>query len=205
MKSNPQVIEPFRKGLASTPGESQKDSLEFAAELILKSVGEDATREGLLRTPHRFSKAIREVCVGYTMTLEDAIGQGVFAAEGKGLVAVRETEFHSLCEHHLLPFYGAVSVAYYPNEKILGLSKIPRIVEVYSKRLQVQERLTREICEAIQKSVEPRAVLVRAHAHHLCMRMRGIEASGSETTTEFSWGLESLSEIERERLFKSVD
>lgn len=205
MKPNSSSVEPIRKHLPTSTGDSQKDSLEFAAELILKSVGEDTAREGLLRTPHRFSKAIREVCVGYTMTLEDAIGQGVFAAEGKGLVSVRETEFHSLCEHHLLPFYGAVSVAYYPAEKILGLSKVPRIVEVFSKRLQVQERLTREICEAIQKSVEPRAVLVRAHAHHLCMRMRGVEASGSETTTEYSWGLENLTEVERDRLFKSVD
>lgn len=185
--------------------ESEKDSLVVAGELILSSVGEDLQREGIVRTPYRFAKAIREVCVGYTKTVEDAVGEGVFEAEGKGLVAVKDVEFYSLCEHHMLPFFGKVSVAYYPREKILGLSKIPRLVEVFSKRFQVQERLTRQVAEGVVKVVQPRAVVVKVTASHMCMQMRGVETQKSETTTEYSTGIDLLSNDEKERLFKSID
>lgn len=177
---------------------------ELASELILKSVGEDLEREGLERTPVRFAKALREICSGYAMTLEDAIGQGVFPAEGKGLVSVREIEYHSLCEHHMLPFYGKATVAYYPDQSILGLSKIPRILDLYSKRFQVQERLTRQIAEAIESSIQPRAVVVRITGTHLCMKMRGVAKQQSETVTEYSLGIEKLSAIELEAIRRSV-
>ena len=185
-------------------GSSETDPLALAGETILKSVGEDLAREGLHRTPHRFAKAVREICTGYAQTVEEAVGEGVFAAEGRGLISVKDVEFYSMCEHHMLPFFGKVSVAYYPEDKILGLSKIPRIVEVFSKRFQVQERLTRQVAEAIEKMVEPRAVLVRVCAAHLCMQMRGVETQGSHTTTEFSLGLERLGTDEKERLFASM-
>lgn len=175
-----------------------------AAELILESIGEDLNREGLIRTPERFAKAIQELCSGYQITKEQAIGAGVFAAEGSGLVSVKNIEFHSLCEHHLLPFFGNVSVAYYPDKKILGLSKIPRVVEMFARRLQVQERLTREIAETIQSAIGARAVVVRVSGEHLCMKMRGVEKQNSETTTEVTLGLENLTEDQKQRLFASL-
>jgi len=177
---------------------------EKAAELILRSVGEDITREGLQRTPQRFAKAMRELCSGYSMTLKEAIGEGAFAGEGKGLVSVKNIEFYSMCEHHMLPFMGKVSVAYYPEKKILGLSKIPRIVDMFARRFQVQERLTRQIAEAIGDSITPRAVGVQMTGTHMCMMMRGVEKQASETTTEFFIGLENLTELEKTRLSESL-
>lgn len=177
---------------------------EKAAELILKSVGEDITREGLQRTPQRFAKAMRELCSGYQMKLKDAVGEGVFASEGKGLVSVKNIEFYSMCEHHMLPFLGKVSVAYYPGKKILGLSKIPRIVDMFARRFQVQERLTQQIAEAVGDSISPRAVGVKMTASHMCMMMRGVEKQASETTTEFFLGLEGLTDHEKNRLSESL-
>lgn len=175
-----------------------------AARLILQQVGEDATREGLLRTPERFAKALTEICSGYGKTLADVIGEGVFAAEGNGLVAVNRIEFFSLCEHHMLPFWGHVSVAYYPGKQILGLSKVARVVELFARRLQVQERLTREVGDAIHEAVAPRAVGVRVKASHTCMMMRGVQKQQSETLTESFLNMESLSPLERDRLLGSL-
>jgi GTP cyclohydrolase I len=191
---------------ARTPmaAEDIKCLASSAAELILTSVGEDLNREGLERTPARFAKAMREIMTGYAITLKDAIGEGAFAAEGKGLVSVKNVEFYSMCEHHMLPFFGKVSVAYYPGEKILGLSKIPRIVEMFSRRFQVQERLTRQIGQAVGEAISPRAVIVKMTGSHMCMMMRGVEKQASETTTEFSLGVESLTETEKSRLYSSL-
>lgn len=177
---------------------------ETAAELILKSVGEDIQREGLIRTPIRFAKAIREMCSGYATTLQDAVGEGVFHSEGQGLVTVKDVEFYSFCEHHMLPFFGKVSVAYYPDRKILGLSKISRITELYGRRFQVQERLTKQIAEGVQSSIQPRAVVVRVTASHMCMMMRGVKKQNSETSTEFAFGLDQLSETERTRIWTGI-
>jgi GTP cyclohydrolase I len=210
LKAKLEEAHSLRKGLstgfipAGKMPEVSLDMTETAAELILRSAGEDLTREGLLRTPQRFSKAMRELCSGYGLSLADAVGEGVFDAEGKGLVSVKCVEFYSLCEHHMLPFFGSASVAYYPGTKILGLSKVPRIVDLFSRRFQVQERLTREIAEAIQESISPRAVVVRMTGTHLCMVMRGVKKQDSETTTEFVLGLENLSELEKSRLFGSL-
>jgi GTP cyclohydrolase I len=180
------------------------DELRTAAELIIKSVGEDASREGLERTPQRFAKAMREICAGYQLTALDAVGEGVFPGEG-GIVSVRDVDFFSLCEHHMLPFWGRVSVAYLPHEKILGLSKIPRLIDVFARRLQVQERLTRQIAEGIQTTVAPRAVVVRVSGAHMCMMMRGVRKTGSETVTEFSLGLEQLSPDIVARLWRAIE
>lgn len=178
---------------------------ETAAQLILRQVGEDEKREGLVETPRRFAKALGEICSGYRKTLAEVIGQGVFKAEGNGLVAVQNVEFFSLCEHHMLPFWGQVSVAYYPDRQILGLSKVARVVELFARRLQVQERLTREVATGIAEAVSPRAVGVRIKAAHTCMMMRGVQKQKSETVSEYFHKLESLSESERVRLFKSLD
>jgi len=195
---------PPRSGNGPMPAEDVKCIASTAAELILTAVGEDLEREGLERTPARFAKALREICSGYAMTLKDAVGEGAFAAEGKGLVAVKDVEFFSLCEHHMLPFFGKVTVAYYPGEKILGLSKIPRIVDLFARRFQVQERLTRQIGEAIGEAIAPRAVVVTVTGSHMCMMMRGVEKQASTTTTEYSLGVETLTETEKARLYAGL-
>lgn len=183
---------------------STSQSTEEAAKLILQSVGEDLNRKGLQQTPIRFAKAMGEICAGYTMTLKDAIGEGAFTAEGKGLVSVRNIEFYSMCEHHMLPFTGKASIAYYPDKKILGLSKLPRIVDMFARRFQVQERLTKQIAEGVVESIAPRAVAVKMTATHMCMMMRGVEKQASETTTEIFLGAETLTELEKVRLFASL-
>lgn len=180
------------------------DSGKLAAELILKQVGENPERGGLIDTPERFSKALAELCSGYKRTLQEVVGSGIFAAEGSGLVAVKKIEFFSLCEHHLLPFWGHASIAYYPGKSILGLSKIARVVDLYARRLQVQERLTREIAIGIEQAVSPRAVAVRIEAAHACMMMRGIEKQHSLTATEHFENIDALSSIECERLFHAL-
>lgn len=202
LKNLPKLV--LRSGAGAMAADDAKCLASSAAELILTAVGEDLHREGLDRTPERFAKALREICSGYTTTLADAIGEGVFPAEGKGLVSVKRIEFYSMCEHHMLPFFGVASVAYYPSKQILGLSKIPRIVEMFSRRFQVQERLTRQIGEAIGEAIAPRAVVVKMTGSHMCMMMRGVEKQGSETTTEFSLGVETLTETEKARLYSSL-
>lgn len=172
---------------------------------LLNQMGENPEREGLLKTPERFEKAMRELTSGYHLTPFDAVGEGVFAAEGSGLITVKDIEFFSLCEHHLLPFWGHISISYLPNEKILGLSKLARVVEVYARRLQVQERLTREVADAISRLVDARAVFVKVEAHHMCMMMRGVRKNDSTTQTEFGIGMDQISDAERERMWQSVE
>ncbi|MCB1049302.1 MAG: GTP cyclohydrolase I FolE [Acidobacteria bacterium] len=177
---------------------------ERAATLLLQFAGEDLTREGLKRTPERFAKAMGFLFSGYDKTPEQVLGQGVFEAEGSGLVSVREVEFFSLCEHHMLPFWGKASVAYYPSQKIVGLSKIPRLVDLFARRLQVQERLTRQVADALMEAIEARAVGVRVEAEHMCMMMRGVEKQCSHTASEYFLGIHDLSAVERDRLFQSL-
>jgi GTP cyclohydrolase I len=137
------------------------EQFSMAASLILRASGEDVEREGLERTPERFRKAMIHLLSGYEKTPQDVVGEGVFKAEGTGLVSVRDVEFYSLCEHHMLPFWGKASVAYYPRKKILGLSKIPRLVDLFARRFQVQERLTEQLSNAMVELLSPRAVAVR--------------------------------------------
>lgn len=175
-----------------------------AAKLMLTAANEDPAREGLKRTPHRFAKAFEHLCSGYHKTAADVVGEGVFAAEGSGLVSVCDVEFYSLCEHHMLPFWGKASVAYYPGEKILGLSKIPRIVDLHARRLQVQERVTEAIAADIAALIKPRAIVVQIEAQHLCMMMRGVEKQGSYTTTEASRNDGLVNETQMQRLYASL-
>jgi GTP cyclohydrolase IA len=150
---------------------------------LLTNLGEDPSREGLVRTPQRVEEALREMTQGQTQTVEEVVGQGVFEEDCSEMVLVKDIEFYSLCEHHLLPFYGRVHVAYIPNRKIIGLSKLPRIVDVFARRLQVQERMTVQIAQAIEKVLEPKGVGVVADAAHLCMMMRGVQKQNSSTMT----------------------
>ena len=155
---------------------------ELIRELLV-NIGEDPDREGLVRTPERVEKSLKELTKGSQQTIEDAVGKGLFREDCSEMVIVKDIEFYSLCEHHMLPFYGRVHVAYIPDGRILGLSKIPRIVDVFARRLQVQERLTVQIAEAIQEVLNPKGVGVVADAAHLCMMMRGVQKQNSSTMT----------------------
>ena len=165
------------------PVETLVDPLATQARAMLAHLGEDPARPGLAETPERFAKAMRFLTGGYEVEPAEVVGRGIFPAEGAGLVVVRDVEFHSLCEHHILPFFGRVHVAYLPGERIIGLSKIPRLVDLYARRLQVQERIVEQVADALVKLLEPKGVLVIAEARHLCMAMRGVEKQHSETAT----------------------
>ncbi|MCK9342627.1 MAG: GTP cyclohydrolase I FolE [Massilibacteroides sp.] len=170
--------------------ESNKNQLEIRDELaqhykkVLELIGEDTTREGLLKTPMRVAKAMQFLTQGYDQDPEAILRSAMFKEENyKQMVIVKDIDFYSLCEHHILPFFGKVHVAYVPNKHITGLSKIPRIVEVFARRLQIQERLTLQIKECIQNTLDPLGVMVVIEAKHMCMQMRGVEKQNSVTTT----------------------
>lgn len=156
------------------------------AELVreqLRRLGEDPDRPSLRGTPERVAKAMMWLTRGYRSTVEDALGSGVFEEQHDNMVMVKDIELYSLCEHHMLPFFGKVHVAYIPDGRLLGLSKVPRLVDVFARRLQVQERLTDQIADAIQEAAHPSGVGVVVEAYHLCMMMRGVEKQNSKTIT----------------------
>jgi len=155
---------------------------------ILEHLGEDPKREGLVRTPLRAEKALKFLTSGYHTDLDKIVNGALFKVKYDEMVIVKDIEFFSMCEHHMLPFYGKVHVAYLPNERVIGLSKIPRIVDMFARRLQVQERLTQEIAETIQNVLDPRGVGVVVEAQHFCMMMRGVEKQHSGTVTSAMLG-----------------
>ncbi|HXG45916.1 MAG TPA: GTP cyclohydrolase I FolE [Gemmatimonadales bacterium] len=165
--------------------------ISFQAEVrsILAALGEDPDRPGLLQTPERVEKALRWLTKGYEMTVADAVGDALFEEQHNSMILVRDIELYSLCEHHLLPFFGRAHVAYIPKGRIVGLSKLPRIVEVFARRLQVQERLSDQIADAIMEVLEPHGVGVLIEAVHLCMAMRGVEKQNSRTVTNAVRGI----------------
>ena len=150
---------------------------------LLKEIGEDPARGGLLKTPERVDKSLRFLTRGYTMSVKEVIGDAMFEESHQSMILVRDIELYSLCEHHMLPFFGRAHVAYIPNGKIVGLSKLPRIVEVFARRLQVQERLTDQVAKAIEEVLDPLGVGVVIEADHMCMMMRGVEKQNSRTIT----------------------
>ncbi len=162
------------------------ESQDAYADIVrqqLALLGEDPDREGLVRTPERVAKAMSFLTGGYAMTVDDVVGSALFEEEHENMVMVRDIELYSMCEHHMLPFFGKAHVAYIPNGKIVGLSKLPRIVEVFARRLQVQERLTEQVAKAIEEVLAPRGVGVVIEAFHMCMMMRGVEKQNSRTIT----------------------
>jgi GTP cyclohydrolase I len=156
---------------------------------ILGDLGENPNREGLKKTPHRVAKALRELTSGYRVDVDAMINNALFTETYDEMVLVRDITFYSMCEHHMLPFFGRAHVAYLPNKKIIGLSKIPKLVEIFARRLQVQERLTLQIANTLNEKLKPRGVAVVMEARHLCMEMRGAESHLSPTTTSCMLGI----------------
>jgi len=180
-------------------------TIRDAIEIILTQLGENPEREGLKATPIRVEKMYRETCSGYQQNLKEIVNGAVFHEKSNGMVLVKDIEFYSLCEHHMLPFFGMVHVAYLPDEKIIGLSKIPRIVDMYAHRLQVQERLTTQIMEAIEEILQPKGCGVLIEASHLCAMMRGVKKDQAKLiTTNFS-GLFLKDETIRSDFFNQVN
>jgi len=169
--------------------EKGSDPLEGAIHTMLRELGEDPKREGLLRTPGRVAKSLRFLTSGYHQELDKIFNGALFPVAYDEMVIVKDIEIFSLCEHHLLPFFGRCHVAYIPNQKVIGLSKIPRVVDVFAKRLQIQERLTTQIAEALTERIKPQGVGVIIEAKHLCMIMRGVEKQNSVAVTSHMTGV----------------
>lgn len=174
---------------SSRPGASRPDERladvpfeSIVAELI-RRCGDDPEREGMLKTPERVKKSLEFLTSGYDRTAADAIGDALFEEQHKNMILVKDIELYSMCEHHLLPFFGKAHVAYIPNGRIMGLSKTARLVEVFSRRFQVQERLTEQVAEAVWNTIDPLGVAVVVEAYHLCMMMRGVQKQNSKTIT----------------------
>lgn len=169
--------------------DKDKKHLEKITKSLLESIGEDPNREGLLKTPQRVAKSWEFLSKGYDEDLDTLINNAIFEESAKDMVIVKNIEFYSLCEHHLIPFHGKAHVAYIPDGKIIGLSKIPRIIDHYSKRLQVQERLTNQIANTLQDILKPKGVAVVMEGKHFCMLMRGVQKQNSIATTSAMLGL----------------
>jgi len=156
---------------------------------VLEHIGEDPTREGLLKTPSRVAKALQFLTEGYHQDPKEILNQALFTSSNDEMVVVRDIEFYSMCEHHMLPIIGRVHVAYIPDGKVVGLSKIPRIVNVFARRLQIQEQMTEQIADAISDTIKPKGVAVVVHARHMCMEMRGVQKINSTTVSSALRGL----------------
>ncbi len=210
--------EPVETATAERPGEvpaqvaaeaarvelAQASTQQIYAEL-LRRVGEDPARDGLLRTPERMNKAMQFLTRGYRQSVEEVLHGALFDVDYDEMVIVKDIEFYSQCEHHLLPFFGKAHIAYVPQGKVIGLSKIPRIVDVFARRLQVQERLTREVAEAIEDAIQPQGVGVVMEAQHLCMMMRGVEKQNSSTVTSAMLGVFKTQQQTRNEFLSLLD
>jgi GTP cyclohydrolase I len=181
MKPNEAVVKMMQPKL-------DEESIASMMKKILLKIGEDPTREGLVRTPDRAEKALRFLTSGYQTDVQSIVNGALFNQKVDEMVVVKDIEFYSMCEHHLLPFFGTMHVAYLPKDKVIGLSKIPRIVDMFARRLQLQERLTQDVAQTIQDVLEPRGVGVICEARHFCMMMRGVEKQHSGTVTSAMLG-----------------
>ena len=177
-----------KKGILQAMPLPKPGTLAENVRAILNGIGEDPEREGLLRTPDRVEEALKFLTGGYAANIPKIVNGALFAVDYDEMVIVKDVEFFSMCEHHMLPFYGKAHIAYIPNGKVIGLSKIPRIVDVFARRLQVQERMTQEIAQTLMDILKPKGVAVTCEAQHLCMMMRGVEKQHSATVTSAMLG-----------------
>lgn len=184
---------------------AEQARLQEAVQMILKAIGEDPSREGLLKTPSRVAKSFAFLTKGYAEDPKAIINGAIFEESHDKMIVVKNIEFYSLCEHHLLPFFGTACVAYIPNKKIVGLSKIARMVEMYARRLQVQERMTQQIAETIQDSLSPQGTAVYIEASHMCMQMRGVEKRGATMVTSAMLGVFRENLATREEFFSIMN
>ena len=183
---------------------SEGDRLESVIDRMLRELGEDPGRDGLIRTPSRVARSLRYLTSGYRQDLDKVLNEALFPVAYDEMVIVKDIEVFSLCEHHLLPFFGRCHVAYIPNQKVIGLSKIPRVVDVFAKRLQIQERLTVQIAEALMERIKPQGVGVIIEAKHLCMIMRGVEKQNSLAVTSHMMGVFRDCELTRAEFLRLV-
>ncbi len=179
--------------------------LEGAVFKVLELIGEDPNREGLLKTPHRVAKALEFLTEGYRLDPKEILNEALFTSSNDEMVLVRDIEFYSLCEHHMLPIIGRAHVAYIPDGKVVGLSKIPRIVNVFARRLQIQEQMTEQIADAIEETIKPKGVAVVLHARHMCMEMRGVEKINSTTVSSALRGLFKRDERTRNEFYNLIN
>jgi GTP cyclohydrolase I len=184
---------------------NQKTTVEDSVRQILSHIGEDPAREGLVKTPYRVARAYEYLTKGYDQDPKEVINKAMFTEDYQEMVLVKDIDFFSLCEHHLLPFFGRANVAYIPQHRIVGLSKVARLVEVFSRRLQVQERLTTQVANTIMEELDPLGVGVIIHAEHLCMRMRGVEKQNSIVTTSAMLGAFRNQQVTREEFITLVN
>jgi len=184
---------------------SKDEEFEEAVTKVLELLGEDPQREGLLKTPSRVAKALKFLTEGYRQDPEEILNQALFSTSNDEMVLVRDIEFYSMCEHHMLPIIGRCHVAYIPDGKVVGLSKIPRIVNVYARRLQIQEQMTEQIADAILETIKPKGVAVVVHARHMCMEMRGVQKINSTTVSSALRGLFKSDERTRNEFYNLIN
>jgi len=184
---------------------NKEEEFEQAVTKVLELLGEDPTREGLLKTPSRVAKALKFLTEGYDQDPQEILNQALFTTSNDEMVLVRDIEFYSMCEHHMLPIIGRAHVAYIPDGKVVGLSKIPRIVNVYARRLQIQEQMTEQIADAILQTIKPKGVAVVVHARHMCMEMRGVQKINSTTVSSALRGLFKSDERTRNEFYNLIN
>jgi GTP cyclohydrolase IA len=201
------LVEEIEREVGETDGRASNDgaNIEAAVRDILFEIGEDPQREGLLGTPGRVRRMYRELTAGYHVDPERLVNRAIFDVDYSEMVVVKDIPFYSLCEHHLLPFFGQAAVAYIPEGRVIGLSKIPRIVEMYARRLQVQERLTKQVADFLMERLEPRGVGVVLEASHLCAVMRGVRKAGTIMTTSHVLGLFRTADRTRAEFFSHLE
>ncbi len=207
---SPLVIKPsdfdtFRDDLLDIPEQECTGDIECAVRDILTAIGEDVDREGLLRTPNRVARMYEELTAGYHVDPVRLVNYAIFDVEYDEMVIVRNIDYYSLCEHHMLPFLGQAHVAYIPKGKVIGLSKIPRIVEMFARRLQVQERMTQQIAEFLQETLQPRGVAVVCEGVHMCAAMRGVKKANARMVTSAMLGSFKTSQATRSELFAHIE
>jgi GTP cyclohydrolase I len=205
LEINPAEYDVFRDELLEGPEQECHGDIECAVREILTAIGEDVEREGLLRTPHRIARMYEELTAGYHVDPEKLVNNAIFQVAYDEMVIVRDIDFYSLCEHHMLPFMGHAHVAYIPDGKVIGLSKIPRIVEMFARRLQVQERMTQQIAEFLEQTLHPLGVAVVCEGFHMCAAMRGVKKANARMVTSAMLGTFKINQAARSEFFAHLE